>query len=493
MDFIDQIKELSVQISEQLEYVKNEEATKTALIIPFIRTLGYDDSNLREVMPEYTCDAPGKSGEKVDYAIMKGEKPFMLVECKFAHDNLQDKHAAQLHKYFNSIPELKVGVLTNGVIYKFYTDLEHLHIMDKTPFLEINMLNIENNLVKELKRFRKDSPFDEDEMKEAAEELDRSNKIKKIWEKELESPSDEFVVFFARQIYPGKAIAKNVRDKVRNSIKKILKEFIDKKATDVLKPTIEKPDREGSGEETPLKPDPSGIVTTEEEREGFNIVREILKEIIDPERITYKDWKSYCNVLLDDDSRKQICRFYFDKKQKYIGLFGHEGEDRVPIDKLSDIHNYADKLKATIDYYGGLADTKEIQLGFWNGFKEYAQSKSDSLRLKKPLPQNWYNIGLGRPKAHISLTVNTKSNRLGCEIYIPDSKELYNELVKHKDEIEDELNEELEWMGLPDKNASRIKISKAGNIREPDEREKQFEWFKTQAELFQKVFPKYIR
>ncbi|RLC87445.1 MAG: hypothetical protein DRI37_06135 [Chloroflexi bacterium] len=179
MDFIYQIKELSVQISEQLEYVQNEEATKTALIIPFIRTLGYDDSNLREVMPEYTCDAPGKSGERVDYAIMKGGKPFMLVECKFAHDNLQDKHAAQLHKYFNSIPELKVGVLTNGVIYKFYTDLEHLHIMDKTPFLEINMLNVGNNLVKELKRFRKDSPFDKDEMKEAAEELDRSNKIKK--------------------------------------------------------------------------------------------------------------------------------------------------------------------------------------------------------------------------------------------------------------------------------------------------------------------------
>ncbi len=493
MDFIDHIKELSVQISEQLEYVKNEEATKTALIIPFIRTLGYNDSNLKEVMPEYTCDAPGKSGERVDYAIMKGEKPFMLVECKFAHDDLQDKHAAQLYKYFNSIPELKVGVLTNGVIYKFYTDLENLHIMDKTPFLEINMLNVKNNLVKELKRFRKDSPFDIGEMKEAAEELDRSKKIKKIWERELDSPSDEFVVFFARQIYPDKAIAKNVREKVRNSIKKILKEFTDKKATDASKLIIEKPDSKRSGGKTLPKPDNSGIVTTEEEMRGFNIVREILREITAPDRIKYKDWKSYCNVLLDDDSRKQICRFYFDKKQKYIGLFDSNGEERVPIDDLDDIRNYADKLKATTDYYDGRVDIKTIQLEFWNGFNEYVRSKSTSLRLThKAYPQHWYTISLGRPKAHIDLSVNTKSKLLACEIYIPDSKELFNELVKHKDEIEDELNEELEWMELSDKNASRIKISKTGNIKEPDKRREQFEWFKTQAELFQKVFPKYI-
>ena len=494
MDFIDQIKELSIQISEQLEYVKNEEATKTALVMPFIRTLGYDNYNLKEVMPEYTCDAPGKNGEKVDYAIMKGEKPFMLVECKFAHNNLQDKYADQLHRYFNSIPDLKVGVLTNGVIYKFYTDLERVNIMDKTPFLEIDMRNVENNLVKELKRFRKDSPFDEDEMREAAEELDRSNKIKKIWEGALDYPSDEFVIFFARQISSDKTIAKDVIDKVRNSIKKILKEFVDKNATNVPKPIIEIPDGEGSGGKTPPKPDPIGIVTTEEEMRGFNIVREILQEIIDPDRIKYKDWKTYCNVLLDNNSTKQICRFYFNKNKKYIGLFGSNGEERMPIDDLDDIHNYADKLKATTDYYDGRVDLKTIQLEFWNGFKEYVPSKTTSLRLKhKTRPQHWYTVSLGRSKAHIDLSVNTKSNLLACEIYIPDSKELFNELIKHKDEIEDELNEELEWMELPDKTASRIKISKTGNIKEPDKRREQFEWFETQAELFQKVFPKYIK
>ena len=144
--------------------------------------------------------------------------------------------------------------------------------------------------------------------------------------------------------------------------------------------------------------------------------------------------------------------------------------------------------------HDGIIGIQDIQLEFWKGFKKYAQSKSDSLQLThEPHPQHWYTIGLGRPKAHIDLSINTKSNVLTCEIYIPDSKELFNELVKHKDEIEDELNETLEWMELPDKTASRIKISKSGNIKEPYEREEYFEWFKTQAELFQKVFPKYIR
>ncbi len=164
------------------------------------------------------------------------------------------------------------------------------------------------------------------------------------------------------------------------------------------------------------------------------------------------------------------------------------------IDDLEDIRNYADKLKATTDYYDGQTDIKTIQLEFWNGFKEYVQNNPTSLQLTHTAnPQNWYNINLKRSKAHISLTTNTISNILICEIYIPNSKELYNELVKHKGEIGYELGEELEWMELPDKNASRIKISKTGSIKELDKRREQFEWFKTQAELFQKVFPKYIK
>jgi hypothetical protein len=498
MDFIDQIEELSNTVSKWLELVKTEQGTKDYLITPFIKILGYDSHNPMDVVPEYTCDAPEKNGEKVDYAIMKDGKPFMLVECKFAHDELQAKHTAQLLKYFNSITELKVGVLTNGVIYKFYTDLEHENIMDTTPFLEINMLEVDNNLVEELKYYKKESSASIIDLRERSKELKYTREIKRIFENELEVPSDEFVDFFAKgkHVYAGKTkITKSVKDDFRNYIKKALKEVINKKITDALKSTIEKTNRKGPEPQPPL-PDPSrnGIVTTEEEKNGFEIVREILQGTTDSKRINYKDWKSYCNIILDGNNKKTICRFYFDRKQKYIGLFDSKGEEKVLIGELDDIRKYADKLKATISYYDGMIDIQDIQLEFWKGFKKYAQSKSDSLQLThEPHPQNWYNIGLGRPKAHISLTINVKSNLLRCEIYIPDSKELYNELVKQKDEIEDDLNEKLEWMELPDKRASNIRISRPDNIDEPDEREEQFEWFKTQAELFQKVFPKYIR
>jgi len=470
MDFIDQMKELSDKVSEQWEYVETEEATKNALVMPFIRTLGYDVFNPNEVVPEYTCDAPGKSGEKVDYAIMKGEKPFMLVECKFAHDNLQDKHAAQLHKYFNSITELKIGVLTNGVIYKFYTDLENSHIMDEKAFLEFDMRDIDGNLVEKLRGFRKESSGGPD-----PPTLKYTREIKMIFEGELSSPSDKFVKFFTTQVYHGKA-TKNVRERFKDIIQVALGEFIDEKFKDRIKPVIIE----------------RKIVTTEEELKGLDIVR----EITNPDRVDLKDTENYCNVILDGNTQKLICRFYFDQEQKCVGFFDHGVEDKVPIGDLSDLRKYAEKLKAAVRYHDGVEPPpiKVLQLEFWNGFKKYVQSKTTSLRLKhKTRPQHWYTVSLGRPKAHIDLSVNTKSKLLACEIYIPDSKELFNELLKHKDEIEDELNEELEWMELPDKAASRIKISKTGNIKEPDKRREQFEWFKTQAELFQKVFPKYIK
>ena len=495
MDFIDQIKELSDKVSELIEHVEMEEATKNALIMPFIRALGYDVFNPKEVKPEYTCDFAEKQGKKVDYAIIKDGKPFMLFECKAAHVYLNNNYASQLRHYFTDT-DVKLAVLANGVIYKFYTDIEKSHVMDTKPFLEFDMRDIDYTLVEELEAYGKDSSVDIAELHKRAKKLKYSKQVKEIFEKQLDSPSGDFVNFFIKGVYSG-AKPRNIRKEFEAIIPVALKEFIAKKCKDSVTvkppftPEIDDDDAQGNGGENGGNVK-KRIVTTPEEQEGFNIVREILQEITNIDRVVLKDLISYCHVLLDN--KKRICTFYFDKKQKYIGLFDSKGEEKVPIDKLSDIHNYADKLKATIEYYDGLIDIKAIQLKFWDGFKEYVQSESTSLRLThKPHPQHWYNINLGRSKSHIGLSVNTKSNVLTCEIYIPDSKELYYELLKHKDEIEDELNETLEWLELPDKNASRVKISKSGNIKEPDEREEQFEWFKTQAELFQKVFQKYIR
>jgi len=140
-----------------------------------------------------------------------------------------------------------------------------------------------------------------------------------------------------------------------------------------------------------------------------------------------------------------------------------------------------------------LTDTKTMQLDFWNKFNEYVESKGSKLRLRTPRPQHWYDLSIGSSNAHLSLTINTKDNNIACEIYIPDSKKVYKTLYKIKDKIEKELNTELEWMELPLKKASRIKISKDADIGKVDSWDEYFKWLKTWAENFRKVFSKYIK
>ena len=361
MDLIDQMKELSSGISKRSERLETEEATKTARIMPFIKALGYDVFNPEEVVPEFTCDVGTKKGEKVDYAIMKDRKPIMLFECKSANTNLDEAHASQLYRYF-SVTEVKVGVLTNGIIYKFYSDLEEANKMDIKPFLELDMLNIKEPLVEELKRFRKES-FKTDEIVSAASELKYTKEIKRILGEELDSPSETFVKFFTRQVYSG-MIRKTAREKFTGIVHHAFKEFINDEISDRLEKAL-KHDGENNGD-TPPEPEidvvenDDGIVTTEEEIEGFHIVRAILCETIDPEMVVLKDWKRYCNVLFDGKATKPICRFYFNNpKQIYVSFFDeNKKEEKVPIDKLSEIYNYADKLKATVGYYDGKISSK---------------------------------------------------------------------------------------------------------------------------------------
>lgn len=110
-----------------------EEATKTALIMPFFSLLGYDVFNPMEFIPEFVADVGTKKGEKVDYAIMNEGKPVILIEAKGVDDDLT-KHDAQLFRYF-TVTDAKFAILTNGIVYKFFTDLEEPNKMDEKPFL----------------------------------------------------------------------------------------------------------------------------------------------------------------------------------------------------------------------------------------------------------------------------------------------------------------------------------------------------------------------
>ena len=155
MDLIDRLETLSRQIPGQLEYVHTEEATKNAMIMPFLQALGYNVFDPREVVPEFTADVGIKKGEKVDYAIMRDGQLTILIECKPAKSKLTVDHASQLYRYF-TVTEARVAVLTNGLEYKFYSDLDNSNRMDDVPFLELDMLELTLEAVNHLKPMTKE-------------------------------------------------------------------------------------------------------------------------------------------------------------------------------------------------------------------------------------------------------------------------------------------------------------------------------------------------
>jgi len=140
-----------------------------------------------------------------------------------------------------------------------------------------------------------------------------------------------------------------------------------------------------------------------------------------------------------------------------------------------------------------LTETKLLQLEFWDKLKEYVVNNSKRLRATKTYPQHWYNFSIGSSDAHISLTINTQTNLMGCEIWIPNKKELFFGLRESKEEIEKELDEELEWMELAGKKGSRIKVSKEAEINNPDNWESCIKWLVDEAEKFHEIFGKHIR
>ena len=373
MDLIDELKALSSKVSKQLDMIHTEEATKNAFVMPFINALGYNVFDPTEVTPELAADVGTKKGEKVDYAILKDGKPIMLFECKWCGTDLEKEHKSQLYRYF-SVTDARIGVLTNGVIYRFYTDLEEPNKMDARPFFEFNLLNIKESTVEELKMFSK-SFFSLDETLTAATELKYTTQIKRIFAEQLLNPSENFMKFFASQVYSGK-LTQVVKQQFTGLTKKALNHFINDRINERLKSALTTVDEENTSSVSPPIQPPyenqtatkevkskeeakkdreSRIVTTEAEIEGHLIVREILKEVIDTERVVMRDTISYCGILFDDNNRKPICRLHFNNSnRKYLGLFDeNKTEDKVSINQLSEIHQYADRLKTTVGYYTG--------------------------------------------------------------------------------------------------------------------------------------------
>ncbi|MCK4230718.1 type I restriction enzyme HsdR N-terminal domain-containing protein [Enterobacter asburiae] len=357
MEFTERLNALSNKIKQQLDVINTEEATKTAFVMPFIHNvLGYDVFDPSEVTPEFVCDVGTKKGEKIDYAIMKNNDVQILIECKKIGEPLNINHASQLFRYFH-VTNARISILTNGQNYKFFTDLDAPNKMDEKPFLEVDLLDIDENIIPELKKLTKSS-FDLESIINAAGELKYVSQIKKILHSQLNNPEDDFVKFFASRVYDG-ILTQKVRESFLNLTKKAASQYINDQVNERLKSAItgitpaniETPNESSHIEEDEHK-DESDVVTTLEELEGYHIVKAITRAVLEAPRITHRDTKSYFGILVDDNNRKPLCRLHFNRTQKYIGLFDIEkNETRHPIATVDDIYSFSDILKATAALY----------------------------------------------------------------------------------------------------------------------------------------------
>jgi len=353
MDLIDRLRDLSSRVSPQLERLATEEATKTALVLPFLNALGFDVFNPLEVVPEFTADVGIKKGEKVDYAIVIAGKPAMLIEAKHCGTNLDNAYSSQLYRYFSVTPA-RIGILTNGTEYRFYSDLEEPNKMDSKAFFEFDLLDLDERHVEVLKQFRRDH-YDAEKVLANANDLKYRRGIKRLFNEEWANPSEDFVRVFASRIYDGR-MTQSAKDQFTAIVKTAFHEFVQDRVAQRLHMALERTKEQNAEEskENTLAQveDEKTIVTTDLEIDGYNIVRAILAEVVSLDRVFLRDTMSYCGVLLDDNNRKPICRMHFNGKKLAMSTFDKDkSETRQLIERTADIYKYAKELREVVKHY----------------------------------------------------------------------------------------------------------------------------------------------
>jgi len=362
MEFQEKLASLAAKIRQQKSVIQTEEATKNAFVMPFIQSvLGYDVFDPTEVVPEFVCDVGTKKGEKIDYAILKDGQIQILIESKKIGEPLNINHASQLFRYFH-VTTARISILTNGQVYRFFTDLDAPNKMDEKPFLEFDLLDIDDHVVPELQKLTK-SAFDVDSIISAAGELKYVGQIKRVLAAQFSEPDDDFVRLVASRVYDG-VITQKVREQFAQLTRKATAQFLGDQINERLKsamtgavrpviPAQVSPETQEPAENSPdSDAEKTKIETTVEEIEGFNIIKAIVRSEVDVKRIAARDTQSYFGVLLDDNNRKPLARLHFNRQQKYLGTFdADKNETRHPIDALDDIFEFADILKDTAKSY----------------------------------------------------------------------------------------------------------------------------------------------
>lgn len=351
MDFIDQIKQFSKRVESIKDTIQTEEATKTSILMPFFQLMGFDVFNPNEFVPEFTADVGIKKGEKVDYAIVQDDVPVILIEAKSVNEHLH-RHDSQLFRYFGTTTA-KFAILTNGLIYKFFTDLDEPNKMDENPFMEINILDLKDTQISELKKFTKSS-FNIEDVLNTASELKYTNEIKRKFNDELSNPTDDFVRYIINDIYNGMK-TQNIIDKFRPIIKRSLNQYINETLNDKIKTALN-PDIEEINE-TELNTEDtqqqeSKIITTQEELEAYFLIKNLLRDTIPYEDIYMKDTANYMNILYKNNTRKWICRLILTDTQKKLIIPDENKKDIIfALTTLYDLEQYKEEFIEVLQRY----------------------------------------------------------------------------------------------------------------------------------------------
>ncbi|RDC60552.1 hypothetical protein HME9302_01763 [Alteripontixanthobacter maritimus] len=344
MEFESEIGDLQSKLREHRDILKSEEAAKTTLVLPFLRALGYDIFDPSEVEPEFTCDVGTKKGEKVDYAIHVNGELSILVECKPANSVLSSKHASQLFRYF-ATTDAKVALLTNGLLYNFYTDGDRTNRMDDKPFFTFNLEDHRKSDLKTLRAFRK-ADFNLEQISAQAGTLKLQSEVSAELRKEFDEPSDEFVRMIANRLHEGR-LTQTIRSRFKQVITQSIVGLIRDGVNERLESAISQSN--GSPSDTDEPVDFSDIETTQSELDGFNIVRAIASQAVAVDRVILRDAKSYCAILLDDNNRRTIARLHFNSPTaRHLGVFEGKQETRLSVENPTDIYSHADQILTRI-------------------------------------------------------------------------------------------------------------------------------------------------
>lgn len=356
MEFLDEIKVLGSRSQNLGPQLKTEEATKTSLVLPFIQLLGYNIFDPTEVIPEFQAEAGVKKDQRVDYALLKDGHAIILIECKAYGEELSDEHADQLKRYFPFVHSAKIGILTNGRNYKFFTDLEQDNVMDDKPYMVFDVENPSLDLLPKLQELRKDR-FNDEKAVRIAEQLKYTGQFKQLLAKQMETPEEDFVRFFAQRVWSGK-INQSVKEKLTPLLKEAFKQFVEDRISARLKKAAEDEEKDNTNTEKATADVPEeegiddGVETTPDELMGYQIIKAIAAAYIDPDRIVIRDNKSYCAILLDDSNRKTIVRFYFKKDSLKLDFQGIKKNEPVQIiEKVADLYKYSSTVHEIITNY----------------------------------------------------------------------------------------------------------------------------------------------